>query len=174
MQTLGNFIRKIIDFFYENLLLRFFHTEKIVSREVFRYACCGGGNMVLDWFLYFIFYHILFSSFGNVVYIDFPHIDVMPLAITPHILAFGITFPITLLTGFLLNKYVTFTQSSLSGWNQLMRYLLIVGLNILINYVGLKFFVEICQIYPTPSKMLVTGITVLVSYFGQKYFSFKK
>ena len=98
----------------------------------------------------------------------------MPLAITPHILAFGITFPITLLTGFLLNKYVTFTQSSLAGWNQLMRYLLIVGLNILINYVGLKFFVEICQIYPTPSKMLVTGITVLVSYFGQKYFSFKK
>lgn len=174
MQTLATFITKIIDFFYEKVLLRLFHAEKIVSREVFRYACCGGGNMVLDWLLYFVFYHFLFSSFGNVVYIDWITIKGAPLAITPHILAFGITFPITLLTGFLLNKYVTFTQSSLNGWNQLGRYILIVGVNILINYVGLKFFVEICMFYPTPSKMLITLITVLVSYFGQKYFSFKK
>ena len=171
MQTIARFITKIIDFFYEKLVLRCIPDEKLVSREIFRYACCGGGNMVLDWILYFIFYHFLFNFFGTIVYLDFLGLN---LAITPHIFAFGITFPITLLTGFLLNKYVTFTQSSLKGWNQLVRYLLIGGLNILVNYVGLKFFVEVCQFYPTPSKMLVTLITVVVSYFGQKYFSFRK
>lgn len=171
MQTIARFITKIIDFFYEKLVLRCIPDEKLVSREIFRYACCGGGNMVLDWILYFIFYHFLFNFFGTIVYLDFLGLN---LAITPHIFAFGITFPITLLTGFLLNKYITFTQSSLQGWNQLVRYLLIVALNILINYVGLKFFVEVCQFYPTPSKMLVTLITVVVSYFGQKYFSFRK
>jgi len=171
MQTLASFITKIIDFFYEKGVVKALQTDKIVSREVFRYACCGGGNMVLDWVLYFLFYHFLLSAFGNIVYINLPH---LPLAITPHILAFGITFPITLLTGFWLNKYVTFTHSSLQGWNQLLRYMLIVAANILINYVGLKFFVELCQFYPTPSKMLVTLITVLVSFFGQKYFSFRK
>lgn len=174
MQTIAAIITKIIDFFYEKVLLRFLHTEKFISREIFRYACCGGGNMVLDWCLYFIFYHFLYASFGNIVYLDFPLVSEGQLAITPHILAFGITFPITLLTGFLLNKYVTFTYSSLQGWNQLLRYMLIVACNILINYVGLKFFVEFCQFYPTPSKILVTFITVIFSYFGQKYFSFRK
>lgn len=171
MQTLSSIITKIIDFFYEKVIVSLLKAEKIVSEEIFRYACCGGGNMVLDWVLYFCFYHLLFSAFGNVVYVPLFSASV---AITPHILAFGITFPITLLTGFLLNKYITFTQSSLEGWNQLLRYMLIVGFNILINYVGLKFFVEICQFYPTPSKMLVTFITIIFSYFGQKYFSFKK
>lgn len=171
MQALSAIIIKFIDFFYEKVILSLLHNEKLISRELFRYACCGGGNMVLDWLLYFCFYHFLYSSFGNVVYLSPLNFQ---LAITPHILAFGITFPITLLTGFLLNKYVTFTQSSLQGWNQLIRYMMIVGFNILINYVGLKFFVEICQFYPTPSKMLVTGITVIFSYFGQKYFSFRK
>lgn len=145
--------------------------EKIVSRQFFRYGACGGGNMVLDWVLYFLFYHFLFNYFGSVVYI--PCI-INNLAISPHILAFGITFPITLLTGFWLNKYITFTQSSLRGRSQLIRYIEIVGINLLINYFGLKFFVEYCHFYPTPSKMLVTFITIAVSYFGQKYYSFKK
>lgn len=142
-----------------------------MSRQFFRYGACGGSNMVLDWILYFIFYHLLFTTCGNVVYI--PLISHL-IPISPHILAFGITFPITLLTGFWLNKYITFTQSSLRGRSQLVRYIEIVGINLLVNYIGLKFFVEICLFYPTPSKMLVTVITVAISYFGQKYYSFRK
>ena len=43
-----------------------------------------------------------------------------------------------------------------------------------ILYFGLKLFVELCGIYPTPSKMIITIITIVISFFGQKYFSFKK
>lgn len=165
MHQIAQFLIKIIDFFFEK-----FYFSRIFSREFFRYGVCGGGNMVFDWVLYFLFYHLLLNTFGSVVYIPLPY----PLYITPHILAFGITFPITLLTGFLLNKYVTFTQSTLRGRKQLGRYVLIVCVNLVVNYLGLKFFVEYCQFYPTPSKMLVTVITVMISYFGQKYYSFKK
>lgn len=167
MQTLSHIITKIIDFFYEKLLFFLPSAEKVISRQFFRYGACGGGNMVLDWVLYFIFYHFLYGYYGSVVY-------VFGIAISPHILAFGITFPITLFTGFLLNKYITFTQSSLRGSKQLMRYIEIVGINLLVNYLGLKFFVEYCHFYPTPSKMLVTMITVAISYFGQKYYSFRR
>lgn len=141
-------------------------TEKMVSRELFRYAVCGGSNMVLDWVLYFVVYNFILRK----------EMLVLPSVVTisSHIAALCIVFPITLLTGFWLNKYVTFTQSSLRGWNQLERYILIVFINLAINYFGLKLLVDIFAFYPTPSKMLITGVTIAVSYLGQKYFSFRK
>lgn len=159
MQKLAQIITKIIDFFYNPV-------EKWVSKEIFRYAACGGGNMVLDWVLYFVVYNFVVGH--ELVYLPFS------ICLTPHIMALCIVFPITLLTGFWLNKYVTFTRSSLHGGTQLMRYMLVVALNLLINYVGLKLCVEVWGWYPTPSKMVVTIVTVLVSFFGQKYFSFRK
>lgn len=87
--------------------------------------------------------------------------------------AFFIVFPITLLTGFWLNKHVTFTASSLGTGTQLYRYISIVFLNLGINYVGLKLLVDYLGWYPTPSKIAITLLTVCISFFGQKYFSFR-
>ena len=170
MQKLSQIITKIVDFFYQPF-------SKYLPKQLFRYAACGGGNMVLDWVLYFLIYNFVIGH--ELIYISLPlHFTPYTLhptiCLTPHILTFLIIFPITLFTGFWLNKYVTFTQSSLRGYKQLWRYILIVMVNLLVNYFGLKFFVEICGIYPTPSKMIITIITVIISFFGQKYFSFKK
>ena len=44
------------------------------------------------------------------------------VAISPHIAAFLIVFPMTFTSGFLLAKYVTFTASELKGRIQLFRY----------------------------------------------------
>lgn len=162
MQKLAQFITKIVDFFYPPF-------KKLCSLELFRYAACGGGNMVLDWVLYFITYNFIIGH--ELVYLTFFGLN---LCITPHIMALCIVFPITLLTGFWLNKNVTFTQSSLHGARQLLRYIMIVGVNLAVNYFGLKLFVEVCGFYPTPSKILITIITVIISFFGQKYFSFRK
>ena len=170
MQTLSQIITKIIDFFYKPF-------SKYLPQQIFRYAACGGGNMVLDWVLYFLLYNFVIGH--ELVYITLPFregigVGFHSLCLTPHVLTLLIVFPITLFTGFWLNKYVTFTQSSLRGYKQLWRYILIVMINLLVNYFGLKLFVEVCGIYPTPSKMLITVITVIISFFGQKYFSFKK
>ena len=170
MQALSQIITKIVDFFYRPF-------EKYIPQQLFRYAACGGGNMVLDWILYCVVYNFVVGH--ELVYITLPFaFNLSPLAsqicLTPHIMSLLIVFPITLLTGFWLNKYVTFTQSSLRGYRQLWRYILIVIVNLLVNYFGLKLFVEVCGFYPTPSKMLVTVITVVISFFGQKYFSFRK
>lgn len=172
MSIVAAFITKIIDFFYEKLISIVPSMGKIFSRQLFRYAACGGSNMMLDWVLYFLIYNFVLRH--EMLVIDLSFISFSTLTISSHIAALCIVFPITLLTGFLLNKYVTFTHSNLNGWNQLMRYILIVIINLAINYFGLKLFVDICCFYPTPSKMLITAITVVVSYFGQKYFSFKR
>jgi putative flippase GtrA len=165
MQALSQIITKIIDFFYKPF-------SKYLPQQLFRYAACGGGNMVFDWVLYFLLYNFVIGH--ELVYISSPYCLISsPICLTPHVLTLLIVFPITLLTGFWLNKYVTFTQSSLRGYKQLWRYILIVIVNLLVNYFGLKLFVEVCGIYPTPSKMIITIITVIISFFGQKYFSFK-
>ena len=128
--------------------------------------------MVLDWVLYFLIYNFVIGhelvnlsfNFGNWSFEQ---------VMTPHIATLCIVFPITLLTGFLLQKFVTFTESKTNGWRQLVRYILVVCINLAINYYGLKLCVESFGWYPTPSKMLITMVTVVISYLCQKYFTFR-
>ena len=166
MPRLAHIITKIIDFFYRPF-------SRWFSPQLFRYAACGGGNMVLDWVLYFLIYNFVIGH--QLLYITLPFREGLGVGfcITPHIATLCIVFPITLLTGFWLNKYVTFTQSNLRGSKQLMRYIAIVALNLAVNYFGLKLSVECFGWYPTPSKMFITLITIAISYFGQKYYSFR-
>ena len=168
MNKLAEIVTKIIDFFYPPF-------RKVMSEQLFRYAACGGGNLVLDWVLYFLIYNFVIGHENIVV-----SIDSFEQVMTPHIATLCIVFPITLLTGFWLQKYVTFSQKSKvesrkrEGARQLIRYILIVCVNLAINYFGLTLCVETLGWYPTPSKMLITIITVAISYFGQKYYSFRK
>lgn len=166
MARLAQIITKIIDFFYPPF-------RRIMSEQVFRYAACGGGNLVLDWVLYFLVYNFVIGH--EIVNLQFTiYNSQFTQAITPHIATLCIVFPITLLTGFWLQKNVTFTQSDLHSVRQLFRYILIVAVNLAINYFGLKLCVETLGWYPTPSKMCITLVTVAVSYFGQKYYTFRK
>ena len=166
MKKLAQLITKIIDFFYRPF-------AKWMPEQLFRYAACGGGNLVLDWVLYFLIYNFVIGH--EIVYLSFVIGDwSFEQALTPHIATLCIVFPITLLTGFWLQKYVTFTGSNLHGARQLGRYILIVAVNLAINYFGLKLCVEVMGWYPTPSKMCITLVTVAISYLGQKYFTFVK
>lgn len=165
MNRLAQIITKIIDFFYPPF-------RKIMSEQLFRYAACGGGNLVLDWILYFLVYNFVIGH--ELINLQFTIYNLQfAQAITPHIAALCIVFPITLLTGFWLQKYVTFTGSTLHGARQLVRYISIVAINLAINYFGLKLCVEGWGWYPTPSKMVITTMTVVISYFGNKYYSFR-
>ena len=165
MNRLAQIITKIIDFFYIPF-------KRFMPEQLFRYAACGGGNLVLDWVLYFLIYNFVIGH--ELVNLQFTIYNLQfAQAITPHIATLCIVFPITLLTGFWLQKYVTFTGSTLHGARQLVRYISIVAINLAINYFGLKLCVEGWGWYPTPSKMVITTMTVVISYFGNKYYSFR-
>lgn len=150
-------ILSVADWFYQPF-------QKYINRQTFRYAFCGGSNTAFDIFLYFISYNFILHK---------QDLSLKLIALKPHIAAFFMTFPITFTTGFLLSKYITFTESELKGRIQLFRYGVTVAVCILLNYIFLKIFVEQMGIYPTPSKILTTLIIVIYSYFSQKYFSFK-
>ena len=105
--------------------------QKFIPAHTFRYAVCGGCNTILDIFLYFVNLQFRFTKK------DHPFQDLF--SISPHIAAFLIVFPITFSTGFVLSKYITFTESYLRGRIQLFRYGVTVLVCIVLNYVFLKF-----------------------------------
>jgi putative flippase GtrA len=156
-KNIRDLIIHFIDFFYTPF-------SKLIPLETFRYAATGGFNTVLDVTLYFICYNFVLDK--NIVDLNF-------IAISPYIAAFLIVFPITFFTGFLLAKYVTFTNSEIRGRIQLFRYILSVSGSIILNYLFLKFFVEVVGFWPTLSKIITTCLVVVYSYYIQRFFTFK-
>lgn len=151
-------IINIVDLFYPMF-------SRFLSRETFLYLVCGGGNMVLDLLLYFVSYNFILHK---------QILDLGFVAISPHITAFIMSFSITFPLGFLLAKYITFSQSDLKGHIQLFRYGVTVVMCILLNYVFLKLFVEYFHWYPTVSKAVATVIIAIYSYLSQKHYTFRQ
>jgi putative flippase GtrA len=150
-------IIQVIDYFHNPF-------RKFIPLETFRYAATGGFNTMLDIFLYFFCYNFI---------LDKKIIDLQLVSVSPHIAAFLIVFPITFFTGFLLAKYITFTNSELRGRIQLIRYMISVTGSIFLNYVFLKVLVEFGGLWPTLAKLITTLVVVIYSYFVQKFFTFK-
>ena len=137
--------------------------ERVISRQTFGYFLCGAANMALDTLWYFLIYH----------YVVFEHnVDIGVLVISPHIAALIIVFPITFFTGFLLNRYVAFRATQQRTTKQLFRYALSVVGSILLNYLLMKLFVDVCHVWPTVAKMMTTVIVAVYSFLAAKYYSF--
>lgn len=148
----------LIDFFYPPF-------RRLMDLQTFRYAACGGSNTVFDIVLYFVTYNFILQK--KLIYFG-------SIAVSPHIAAFLLTFPVTFLTGFLLMRYVVFPESAGTRKRvQLPRYLFVVFVCILLNYGFLKLFVEVFGWWPLPSKIVTTIFVVTFSYLSQKKFTFR-
>jgi putative flippase GtrA len=150
-------IIEFIDFFYPPF-------RKLMPLQTFRYAACGGGNTLLDIFIYFIAYNFIIKK--EVIY-------TFAGAMKPHVAAIVLSFAISFPIGYLLNRYIVFPGSILRGRVQLFRYFLLVMVCLFLNYILIKLFVEHFHIFPTVSKILTTVIVVSFSYLTQKNFTFK-
>ncbi|MDE7344469.1 MAG: GtrA family protein [Alistipes sp.] len=155
----GEAIARAIDLFYVAPI------AAVVPRQTFRYAVCGGATYVLfDPACYFLIYNYVVAH---------RFFDLGFAVLSPHIAALALVFPLTFFVGFWLNRHVAFRRSPLRTRTQLLRYALSVGGSVLLTYAGLKFFVEICGVWPTPAKVLTTCTTALYSYLAAKYFTFR-
>ena len=154
---LAQAIVRLIDFFY----VRPF--TGIMSKQMFRYAACGGGNMLLDLVWYFLIYHYVVAE---------RYIDLGVVVMSPHVASLVVVFPITFLTGFWLNRNVAFCATEVGSGRQLLKYALSVVGSILLNYICIKLFVEVYNIWPTPAKGLTTAVCVIYSYLASRYFVF--
>ena len=153
----GKLIRGIIDFFYPPF-------RKFMTVQFFRYGVTGSANLVFDWVLYFFIYNFVLQH--RMLNLGF-------VTLSSHIAALAIKVPVVLLSGFLLQKYVTFSSSGLNGRVQLFRYSIVFLANLCISYFGIKLLVDGFNLYPSPSNIIISILTVFVSYFSQKLYTFK-
>jgi len=156
-EYISSLILSTVDWFYPMF-------KKIMPLQTFRYAACGGFNTSLDIVLFFVSYNYLFQKSA---------IHVNGFAVSAHIAAFLLGFVITFPIGFYLSRYVVFQETSVRKTAQLIKYLTVVLICLVLNYVFLKLFIEVFGWYPTPSKLMTTVFVVAFSYVSQKYFTFK-
>jgi putative flippase GtrA len=147
----------IIDSFY-------FLFKRFLPLKTYRYAVCGGSNLMFDMVLYFLCYNFVLQK---------QNVDLFFVVLSPHIASLFFVFPITFITGFALNKYVTFQESNIPGRVQLFRYLLVGLSGFVISYFCMKLLVDVLGLYPTPSRFVTIIVAVIYSYILQNKFSFK-
>ncbi len=151
------FALSIIDFFYPPF-------QRWFSIHTFRYMASGGITVSTGIIGYFVIFNYILHQ---------KDIHVGEYLITAPIAALLLESLFTFIVGFMLNKYLVFTQSTLVGRIQLFRYATVYGTNILLNYALMKILVEGFLFYPTIAKAIITIILAVFSYFSQKYFSFR-
>lgn len=139
--------------------------RRFLPLQTFRYAACGGINTGLDIGLFFVLHNYVFQK--QVQY-------VAGFAVSAHIAAFFAAFVVTFPIGFFLSRYVVWQQTTTKKRVQLFRYLMIVLLCIVLNYLFLKLFVDVMGWWPTVSKLVTTIFVVAFSYLAQRNYSFKE
>jgi putative flippase GtrA len=157
LEETGHKIRRVITFFYPPF-------RKYMTLQFFLYGVTGAANLVFDWVLYFYLYNYILQQ--RDLRLGF-------VTISSHIGTMAIKIPVVLCTGFLLQRYFTFSHSEVIMRKQLFRYSLVFAVNILINYFGLKLLVDGMGFWPSPSNVTISIFTVIVSYFSQKWFTFQ-
>ncbi|MEY3087325.1 MAG: GtrA family protein [Flavobacteriia bacterium] len=158
---MGQLIRRFLDLFHP-LFARFF------DKQTYYYAACGGVNLVSSWLFFFLFYQYLFEK-----RIFNMEINGEIYVVSAYTLSSMLCFVIAFLLGFLMNKFVVFTDSQLIGRVQLFRYAVSSWLSWLCSYLILKTLIEGLQFYPSIANVVASVITVFISYLLQRKYSFK-
>jgi putative flippase GtrA len=153
-------ITKIVDFFYPPF-------RKIMPLQTFRYAACGGANIVFNNFVLFAQLFKLFAArYGK-------QMDILGFPVKSYNVALYITATTTFIIGFLLNKYVVFVASYIKGHIQLFRYFAAFLFSLFLNYLFLKVLVESMNLSPIISQDIALVVIVGISYMIQRHFTFR-
>lgn len=153
----GRFIGNVIDFFYPPF-------KRYFSLQFFRYGVTGALNLVFSWFSYFFIFQVIIQK---------RLVNLGVVTLSGHTATLGINFVLILLTGFFLQKYVTFTASELKGRKQLIRYAEVGVFNLLLSYAGLKFLVDVLGVFPSIANVIISVLVTVISYFLQTKYTFR-
>ncbi len=135
-----------------------------LPEQTYLYAACGGINLAWDIFV---------RSVTNYIVLQEENFITPFYTFTPDIAAFLVAFAHSFPTGFLMSKYVVWTDSNIGGRKQLFRYFMVVLLCFVLNIGFIKLFAHVFKLTFLPSALFAAVFVIITSYLLQRFFSFK-
>ncbi|MEN9302648.1 MAG: hypothetical protein RL264_1077 [Bacteroidota bacterium] len=153
------YVHQVLDIFYPLV-------SRIFDKKTYYYAAVGSSNMLLSWVLFYFVYHFVFQA-------RVFHLTALSLAFEPHSITSFTCSVFSFFYGFVMLKYVVFTESELTGKTQFLRYGMSAIISTFVNWVLLKLFVEYFGLFPSIGNVISTIFVVIISYLLQRKFTFK-
>jgi len=152
-------IRSFLDLFYPLV-------KKIFDKTTYYYAVAGSTNLVLGWVLFWVLDHwVIHSKTVKLPLIEHPVHSYTVIAAA----CGGFSF----LFGFMMMRYVVFTESQLKGRVQFFRYGFSALISATVNWILIKLMVDTFAWNASLCNVFASVVVVTISYFLQRKFSFK-
>ncbi|MFM7903222.1 MAG: GtrA family protein, partial [Bacteroidota bacterium] len=120
--------------------------NNLLRNKVVRYFFSAGTATVVDVSVYFTTYNYILRK------TDIPFVG--PFVLTAPMLSLVISYSCGLFTNFFITRAMVFTESNLRGRKQLFRFIQVALLVLLMNYLFMKFLVQVLEWYPTIARVV--------------------
>jgi putative flippase GtrA len=137
--------------------------EKMISNQVIRFVFSAGLGFITDVVLFYILNNF---AFKNQSY------KVINYELNNYYLSFSISFFSGVIVNFLVNRYVVFSESTLSPGKQFVRFVSVAIIGYFANLWVLKMMVQYIHLQPTVARIAAALSLFGASFFIHKLFSF--
>jgi putative flippase GtrA len=152
-------IRAFLDFFYPIV-------SRIFDKTTYYYAVAGSTNLLLGWVLFWVLDHwVIHSKTVELPLFKHPVHSYTVIAAVCGVVSF--------LFGFMMMRYVVFTESQIKGRIQFFRYGLSALISATVNWLLIKLMVDTFAWNASLCNVFASVVVVTISYFLQRKFSFK-
>ncbi len=138
--------------------------NKMMQNQILRFVFSSGLGFVVDISAFYFLYHLLFTRPQYHLYGDhyFGNYNV----------SFTVSFFLGVMVNFLADRYLVFTQSTLSPFKQFFRFFLVAIVGYFANLGVLNFYIRSLHINPPIARPAAALSLFVASFFVHKFFSF--
>lgn len=136
---------------------------RLMKNQVVRFLFSAGLGFLVDVFAFYLFYHNLFTQ---KTYHVFGH------EWGNYNLSFSISFFMGVVVNFLVNRYMVFTESTLSPAKQFFRFVTVAIVGYFANLWLLNIYIKNVHLYPPVARPAAALSLFVASFFVHKFFSF--
>ncbi len=138
--------------------------NNLIANKIIRYFIAAGTATGVDVLVYFLCYNYLFQKNDQ---------EIIFTILTAPTLSLIISYTCGLITNFLITKFFVFTESTIHGGYQFLRYLLVAFLILIANFYLMHYLIGSLDWYPTISRAVAAIVIGALSFLVHRSFSFQ-